>query len=147
MASRKKVLVVDDERSIGTYLTTVLDDHGYAALSALDAAEGLALARAELPDLICMDVMMPKRSGIAFYQDIKRDPLLTHVPVIFISAFNLVRDLRQDAAFRKMVPDEAIPRPELCMEKPIRVDDFLDAVESIVGGADGAGKGGRGSTA
>ncbi len=130
----KKVLIVDDEQSIVIYLTTVLEDSGYATCSALDGEEGLGVARRERPDLVCLDVMMPKRSGVSLYEQIKRDPDLGPVPVMFISAYNQIRDLRNPVAFRKMIPDTAIPQPELCMEKPIKVPEFLAAVSKLTGG-------------
>jgi CheY-like chemotaxis protein len=129
----KKVLIVDDEQSIVTYLTTVLDDGGYASCSAMDGQEGLGVARKEKPDLICLDVMMPKRSGVSLYEEIKRDPELKSIPVMFISAYNRIRDLRNPVTFRKMIPDPAIPYPELCMEKPIAVPEFLEAVSKLTG--------------
>ena len=129
----KKVLIVDDEQSILIYLTTVLEDTGYATCSALDGEEGLNVARRERPDLVCLDVMMPKRSGVSLYEQIKRDPDLQLVPVMFISAYNRIRDLRDPVAFRKMVPDTLIPQPELCMEKPIKVPEFLAAVAQLTG--------------
>jgi CheY-like chemotaxis protein len=131
----KKVLIVDDEQSIVIYLTTVLEDGGYAACSAMDGQEGLGMARRERPDLICLDVMMPKRSGVSLYQEIKRDPELKSTPVMFISAYNRIRDLRNPVTFRKMIPDPTIPYPELCMEKPIAVPDFLEAVSKLTGQA------------
>ncbi len=129
----KKVLVVDDEQSIVIYLTTVLEDGGYATCSAMDGQEGLGMARREKPDLICLDVMMPKRSGVSLYQEIRRDPALRSIPVMFISAYNRIRDLRNPVTFRKMIPDMAIPQPDLCMEKPIAVSDFLEAVSKLTG--------------
>jgi len=129
----KKVLIVDDEQSILIYLTTVLEDTGYVTCSALDGEEGLRVARREKPDLVCLDVMMPKHSGVSLYEKIKRDPDLRPIPVMFISAYNRIRDLRNPAAFRKMIPDTAIPQPELCMEKPIKVPEFLAAVAKLTG--------------
>ena len=129
----KKVLIVDDEQSILIYLTTVLEDTGYATCSAIDGQEGLRVARREKPDLVCLDVMMPKRGGVSLYEEIKRDPDLRPIPVMFISAYNRIRDLRNPVAFRKMIPDTAIPQPELCMEKPIKVPEFLAAVAELTG--------------
>jgi CheY-like chemotaxis protein len=129
----KKVLIVDDEQSIVIYLTTVLEDGGFATCSAADGEEGLSAARREKPDLVCMDIMMPKRSGVSLYQEIKRDAELRSTPVMFISAYNRIRDLRDPIAFRKMIPDTAIPQPELCMEKPIAVPKFLEAVARLTG--------------
>jgi CheY-like chemotaxis protein len=131
----KKVLIVDDEHSIVIYLTTVLEDGGYATCSASDGQEGLSVARREKPDLVCLDIMMPKRSGVSLYEEIKRDPDLRSTPVMFISAYNRIRDLRDPVAFRKMIPDTAIPQPDLCMEKPIAVPDFLAAISKLTGEA------------
>jgi CheY-like chemotaxis protein len=129
----KKILIVDDEQSILIYLTTVLEDTGYTTCSAQDGQEGLKVARQERPDLVCLDVMMPKRGGVSLYQEIKRDPDLRPIPVMFISAYNRIRDLRNPTAFRKMIPDPTIPQPELCMEKPIKVPEFLEAVAELTG--------------
>ena len=131
----KKVLIIDDEQSIVIYLTTVLEDGGYATCSAMDGQEGLIAARRERPDLVCMDIMMPKRSGVSLYQEIKRDPELRSIPVIFISAYNRIRDLRNPVTFRKMIPDTGIPQPELCMEKPIDVTEFLEAISRLTSDA------------
>ena len=141
----RKVLVIDDEQSIITYLKTVLEDFGYEPLGAIDADEGEALARKEQPDLICIDIMMPKRSGIALYQHFRLDPELSHIPVIIISAFNQVLDLRDPVAFRKVVPDPKVPKPEYCMEKPIDIMSFIDVVNSLTGTADSEGGQERGT--
>ncbi|MBU0595708.1 response regulator [Candidatus Bipolaricaulota bacterium] len=134
MTAGRKVLVIDDEESIITYLQIILEDHGFVPLVALDGDAGTELARRERPDLICMDVMMPRRSGIALYQEFKRDPELASIPVMFISAFNQIRDLRNPETFRKMIPDPAIPHPEYCMEKPIKVGAFVEIVTALIEG-------------
>ena len=136
LSNGKKVLVIDDEESIIVYLTAILEDFGYTPLSAMDAEEGAEIARAELPDFICMDVMMPKMSGITLYQKFKQDDRLAPIPVMFISAFSRVRDLRDPKAFRKMIPDENIPQPEVCLEKPIAVEEFVAVIEAHIGPGD-----------
>lgn len=133
--SVKRILVIDDEESITTYLTAILDDHGYLASSALDAEEGARLARSERPDVICMDIMMPKRSGLNLYQEFKLDDELKTIPVLFISAFNRVRDLRDPVAFRTMISNPEVPQPEWCMEKPIRIAEFVEVIEKLLAGA------------
>ena len=129
---KRKVLVIDDESTIIVYLVTVLEDHGFATCSAADAETGILNAKKERPDLICLDIMMPKRSGISLYQELKQDPATSDIPVIFISAFNQVRDLREPTVFRKMIPDQTIPMPEDCIEKPIVVDDFIQSIEKNI---------------
>jgi len=129
---RKKVLVIDDEPSIVTYLVTVLEDEGHETCSATDAEEALIVAREQRPDLITLDIMMPKRSGIALYQDLKLDSALCDTPVIFVSAFTRANSFRPDS-FRRMVPDERVPIPEAYIEKPINVASFLDTVHRLSG--------------
>lgn len=129
---KMKVLVIDDEPTIIVYLVTVLEDHGFVTCSATDADGGLLNAKKEHPDLICLDIMMPKRSGISLYQELKQDPATRDIPVIFISAFNQVRDLREPTVFRKMIPDQTIPMPQACIEKPIVVDDFIQSIEKNI---------------
>ena len=126
-----QILVIDDEETIITYLTLLLQDSGYETLSALDADEGLAIARTHKPHLITLDIMMPKRSGLSAYAEIKSDPELRDIPVIIVSGFTTLCDLRDPKAFRKIVRDEAIPEPEVCLEKPVDVPLFLESVARL----------------
>jgi CheY-like chemotaxis protein len=128
----KKVLVIDDETSTITYLTTLLEDHGYATCAAQAARQGLELARAQRPDLICLDIMMPKRSGIALYRDLKRDPELQSIPTIFVSAFSGAEDFL-GTHFRKLIPEPEIPEPLAFLEKPIEPCEFVEIVVSLIG--------------
>lgn len=130
-SDRKKVLVIDDEPSIVAYLTTVLEDERYETCSAMDAEDGLAVAREQRPDLITLDIMMPKRSGIALYQELKLDPELRGIPVVFVSAFSRTSDVGP-ASFRKVIPDERVPVPEAYVEKPLVVAEFLETVGRLI---------------
>ena len=130
----KKVLVIDDEMSTILYLTTLLEDHGYATCSAQEAGQGLALARTQRPDLICLDIMMPKRSGMALYRDLKLDPELASIPTVFVSAFSRAEEF-QGTHFRRLVPEVEVPEPEAFLEKPIDPPGFVDMVASLIGPA------------
>ncbi len=130
-SDRKKVLVIDDELSILAYLTTVLEDHGYEACSAADAEAALSIARERSPDLITLDIMMPRRSGVALYRELKLDPRLRDIPVVFLSAFSRSSTVGPDA-FRKIMPDERVPVPQLYIEKPVVVPEFLEIVASLI---------------
>lgn len=123
--------MIDDELSIVAYLTTVLEDNGYDASSATDPEVALAIAREQLPDLITLDIMMPRRSGVALYQEFKLDSELREIPVVFLSAFSRSSGVGP-ASFRKMVPDERIPVPDVYLEKPVGVSDFLETVASLI---------------
>jgi CheY-like chemotaxis protein len=128
---RKRILVIDDELSITAYLTTLLEDDGYEACCVTDAEQALDVAHERLPDLITLDVMMPRRSGLRLYQELKLDPKLREIPVVFVSAFSRSSSVGP-ADFRKMVPDERIPVPAAYFEKPVVVPEFLKAVAALV---------------
>ena len=127
-----KVLIVDDEEAIIIYLTLLLEDQGYDICTAMDGDQGLEVARRERPDVVCMDIMMPRRSGLSLYADMCLDPELSSIPVIFISGFNDLMDLRRVETFRKAVPDRRVPLPEYCFEKPVDVPELLAAIETLV---------------
>ena len=135
--NKKKILVIDDESSIVTYLTTVLEDGGYETCFATNAEAGLSLAREQRPDVITLDIMMPRRSGVALYQELKIDPELRDIPVVFVSAFSRSSGFGP-ASFRKLVPDERIPIPGVYLEKPVAVPEFLRAVASLLESAETA---------
>jgi len=123
-ADRKKILIVDDEPDIVMYLRLLLENSGYEVVSASDGREGLELARAEKPDLVCLDIMMPKKTGVALYQEIKTDPELKVLPCVIISAYESAYSFKGQA-FRRMVQDRSIPEPLRFFEKPIDVPTFL----------------------
>ena len=127
----RKVLVIDDESSIITYLTTLLEDHGYETCHTGDPRAALAMAREQRPDLITLDVMMPRQSGVALYQEFKLAPELREVPVVFVSAFSRSSGLGP-ASFRETVPDERIPPPDAYIEKPVIVAEFLETVAALI---------------
>ncbi|MBW2350305.1 MAG: response regulator, partial [Deltaproteobacteria bacterium] len=64
----KKILIVDDEPDIIAFISVVLEENGYSSISASNGIEGLELLRKEKPDLVLLDLMMPKKSGIAMFQ-------------------------------------------------------------------------------
>jgi twitching motility two-component system response regulator PilH len=126
----KKVLIIDDEPDIVVYLTLVLENHGYAVVSAPDGEKGLELARTEDPDLVCLDIMMPRKSGVALYQQIKTDPRLKKLPCIIISAYESAYTFK-GAAFRRIVQDKSIPEPVRFFEKPLDIPTFLGFIDDF----------------
>jgi DNA-binding response OmpR family regulator len=80
----RRVLVVEDDASIALGLRMNLEGEGYEVLSADDGEKGLALARGERPDVVILDVMLPKINGLQVLQTIRQDGLL--MPIIMLSA-------------------------------------------------------------
>ena len=83
---QKKILVVDDEPDARDFFITVLEDNGYATVSARDGNEALQRLEEGLPDLVTLDITMPEESGIRFYRNLKDDPDLASVPVVVVTA-------------------------------------------------------------
>jgi two-component system phosphate regulon response regulator PhoB len=124
-----KVLVVDDELDMRTFVTTLLETNGYKPISAVDGREGLEVARRSRPSLIILDVMMPKESGINMYRELKQDPALKAIPVIMLSALS-----RKTFFHSQKVLDEYkgehVPEPSAYIEKPPEPDELLQAIEN-----------------
>jgi len=102
-----KVLVVDDDPVIVRLLQVNFEMEGYAVATAADGEEGLAAARAERPDIVVSDVMMPKLDGIAFAAALKADPGLATVPIILLSAKAQTADI--DAGLE--IADDYVTKP------------------------------------
>jgi DNA-binding response OmpR family regulator len=81
-----RVLVVEDEPHIVLSLELLLARAGYETAAATDGEEGLALAKNLRPDVVLLDIMMPRKNGYEVCQAIKADPELRHIPIIMLSA-------------------------------------------------------------
>ena len=130
----KKVILVDDEEDIILYFQTALEDAGYVALTASNVPEGLQLIRREKPDLVCLDILMPRESGMSLYQKLKNDPELGRIPVLITSGLSLTKELK-DIDYRRLPDGTELPEPEGIAEKPITAPQFLAKVKAIIGGA------------
>lgn len=84
--SGKRVLVVDDEPNILRTLTFVLKKEGYDVSSATNGEEAMAEVRSSKPDLIFLDIMMPKKNGYEVCQEIKGDSDLSDIHIIMLTA-------------------------------------------------------------
>jgi twitching motility two-component system response regulator PilH len=87
-----KILIVDDSPTERYYLTDILVKHGFAVSTADNGEEALAKMRADRPELILMDVVMPGANGFQVTRSIARDPDLAAVPVIICSSKNQETD-------------------------------------------------------
>ncbi len=127
-----KVLVVDDEPNVTTYLETLLQDAGYETVCAADGVEGLERARDERPDLITLDITMPRKSGIRMYREMKADPELAKIKVVVVTA---VTGKGHDAhQFEHFLETRAsIPPPDAFVAKPIERMAFLELVAELLG--------------
>lgn len=82
----KKILIADDEQNIVISLEFLMKREGYAVSIANDGEEAVAMIRSEQPDLVLLEVMMPKKSGFEVCQEIKSDPRLQSVRILMLTA-------------------------------------------------------------
>jgi putative two-component system response regulator len=90
--SRSKILVVDDDDRLRDILEARLSALGHEVITARDGEEALASAHRENPDLILMDVMMPRLDGYEAARRLKNGPLTEHIPIVMVTALNEVND-------------------------------------------------------
>jgi DNA-binding response OmpR family regulator len=124
-SGKKKVLIVDDEPDVVTFLSSLLEDNGFEVISARDGEEGFRKARSEHPDLISLDITMPQESGVRMYRDVVETAETANIPVIIVTGIS--KDFKQFIYGRKHLKP-----PEGYFEKPIDKDAFLSKVRSLV---------------
>ena len=120
MAAR--ILIIDDNPENLELMTSLLGAFGHTMLKAMDGEEGLQLARREKPDLILCDVQMPKLDGFELARQIRRDPQLSDVPLVAVTASVMQGDLEKvmSAGFNAYVT------------KPIVPEDFASQAEAFL---------------
>ena len=91
----KKVLIVDDEPHIVEVVRVCLDDSGLELMEAADGEHALDLTRQAHPDLVILDVMIPKMDGYAVCREIKGDPGTQGIPVILLPATGQAADIEE----------------------------------------------------
>jgi DNA-binding response OmpR family regulator len=112
---------------VNTYLEAVLKSNGYETYSISNVESAMDRVREIHPKLICLDIMMPRETGISFYSKLRKDKDFCKTPVIIISGvvesdkFNIY----------SFVSDKSIPAPECYMEKPINVEKFIKKVKQL----------------
>jgi CheY-like chemotaxis protein len=122
----KKILVVDDEPDVVTYLSAVLKDAGYETAEAANGEEALSKMAAGKPDLITLDITMPEMTGVRTYRTLKEDTLLRKIPVIIVTGVS--HEFKQFISTRTQVPP-----PEGYLEKPVRPEELLAEVKRLIG--------------
>ncbi|MDY6790819.1 MAG: response regulator [Thermodesulfobacteriota bacterium] len=128
----KKVLSVDDDPDIRLFVTTVLEENGYTPLTATNGEEGLETIKKERPDLVTLDVLMPRQSGIKMYRELKTDDSLKNIPVIILSGIARRTFLRSQEALTEF-GSENVPEPEAYLEKPVEPEELAEMIKKIIG--------------
>ena len=123
-ADHPKILLIDDEASLRKTVGRRLEMWGYVALTAQSGEEGLQVAQEQLPDLILLDIMMPKMKGRNVCARLKADPKTAKIPVIFITALGLADHIKagmdlgaDDYIVKPFEPAELRERIMICLAR------------------------------
>ena len=127
--SGKKVLIADDEADVLVFVQAALEEDGHEILTATDGEAALKKARTERPDLVILDVQMPKKDGFQVFDDLRKGETTRPIPVIMLTA------VRQ----RTGIPFEGRDmgqfygsEPEAFIDKPIDPDTLRDTVNRLL---------------
>jgi CheY-like chemotaxis protein len=126
MKPRGTIVVIDDEADVSRYLAAALEDEGYLVHVGANAAEGLTLIRDVEPELICLDLVMPGRTGISLYTELKSIPELACIPAVVVTGV-----APQDAEERLGLGRD-LPEPDGYIEKPVDIPKFLETIDRLL---------------
>jgi CheY-like chemotaxis protein len=128
---KTKILVIDDELDMRTFLSTLFETSGYKPLVAADGLEGLQKAKEARPEIIILDVMMPKEGGIQLYRNLKSDPATKDIPVIMLSGIAKKTFFHSQNVLNQYT-GQSLPEPDAYIEKPPEAEELLQLTEKIL---------------
>ncbi|MEZ0325495.1 MAG: response regulator transcription factor [Fimbriimonas sp.] len=121
-----KILVCDDERHIVRLIQVNLERQGYQVVTAFDGKEGLEKVRAEKPNLLVLDVMMPYMDGFEVLKNLRREPETEDLPVIMLTAKAQDKDVFEGYHYGA----------DMYLTKPFNPMELVTFVKRILGGKD-----------
>jgi DNA-binding response OmpR family regulator len=128
-----KILIVDDDPDIREALSMILESKGYQVVTAQDGIEGLATLKSEMPNLLILDLLMPKMDGFAVCKELQ-DPRWSkyrEIPILILSS------VREEASRRRYELETGLElNVDDYVEKPISPDVLLHRVEKLVAKAE-----------
>jgi two-component system, OmpR family, phosphate regulon response regulator PhoB len=128
----KRVLVVDDDPDVRLFSQTVLEENGYIPVLATNGEEGEESVKKEKPDLIILDVLMPRESGIRLYRKLKTNKKFKDIPIIMLSGIAEKSFLRSQKVLTEFGGDP-VPEPEAYLEKPVDGDMLAETIKKVLG--------------
>jgi two-component system, cell cycle response regulator DivK len=146
----KRVVVIDDDVNTVKFLTAALVENGYEVDSAYNGKDGFDRIEAVNPDLILLDVMMPKRTGFVLFKQLRRDERFKTLPVIMLTGVaEVLEDLDSDSEdtlerpydqlrekMRKAIQEmkeDGIVKPDVFIDKPIDPELVIAKVKELIG--------------
>lgn len=120
----KKILVVEDEPAILKYMVLRLRHKGYEVITAMDGEKAMEIIRSETPDLVLLDIKLPRMNGYEVCRRMKADKKFQHIPVIYASADASIRIaenvdlfLAEDYLIKPFAPEEMFEKIETYLDR------------------------------
>lgn len=121
------ILVVDDEEDVRKFLSMALIEAGFKVVTASDGFEALEQVKKQKPNLISLDLVMPKRSGVTFYRDLNKNKEYSKIPIIIVTGH------ARDDLGRSDLKELTMSGPGVYLEKPVKPDNYIAAIKQILG--------------
>ncbi|MBM3790950.1 MAG: response regulator [Acidobacteria bacterium] len=132
-AREKRILVVDDEADVNYYLCTALEDAGFRVDSAFSVDEALRTLKEQPPDFVSLDMVMPGKSGIVLFHEMRRNKAWSRIPVLFVTGHAKEEGVRRDLDAASELAQRTMSGPATYLEKPVTAAKYVQAVADILG--------------
>ena len=125
--TRPLVAIIDDEKDIILFLTMALSDHGFDVVGSSTSAGAIEFLEEHQPDLICLDLLMPRRTGAGLYHEISGNENLRDCPIVIISGLGVRSELEE------MIRESGdMVAPVRCIEKPINIGEIVRLINELL---------------
>jgi len=124
---KKTVLVVDDEADVRNFLKTALKESGFNVILAEDGNIALEQIKKQIPDLISLDLVMPKKSGAKLYRELSKSKEWSKIPVIIVTGH------ARDDLGKSDLKELTMSGPGIYLEKPVKPTNYIAAIKKILG--------------
>jgi DNA-binding response OmpR family regulator len=123
---RKKILVVDDEADVRNFLKAALIEAGFDVILAEDGNIALEEVKKQIPDLISLDLVMPKKSGAKFHRELSKHKEWSKIPIIIVTGH------ARDDLGKSDLKELTMSGPGVYLEKPVKPHNYIAAIKKIL---------------
>ena len=128
----KKILVVDDEEDVSFFLTTALEDAGFRTEAASSVDEAIEKLKVAPPDCVSLDMVMPGKSGIVLFHEMRRSVEWRKIPVLFVTGHAREEGVRKALDAAASLADSTLSGPATYLDKPVTAEKFVKAIADIL---------------
>jgi CheY-like chemotaxis protein len=128
----KKILVVDDEEDVSFFLSTALQDAGFRTETASGVDEALERLQASPPDCVSLDMVMPGKSGIVLFHEMRRNERWRKIPVLFVTGHAKEEGVKKALDAAASLADSTLSGPATYLDKPVTAEKFVKAIADIL---------------